>query len=84
MQSRKQRGVKDGQKQEEVRKKRGGWGWERERSVKSEIENKMVRNGDGACAREGETEGKAGRKRREEVLVKGKCLLLCIQKDRFS
>lgn len=51
--------------------------------MKSEIENKMVRNGDGACVREGETEGKAGRERREEVLETGKKrLLLCIFKKR--
>lgn len=52
--------------------------------MKSEIENEMVRNGDGACVREGEAEENVGRKRREEVLVKGKCLILCIQKDKFS
>lgn len=52
--------------------------------MKSEIENKTVRNGDGACVREGQAEGNVGRKRREEVLVTGKCLILCIQKDRFG
>lgn len=77
---RSERRAKPGRGEEKTGEERGGWVGKRQQSVKSEIENKMVRNGDGACVREGET----GRKRREEVLVKGKCLLLCIQKDRFS